>query len=42
MRVHKITPNMVKDKVTFKEYWEEIKEIVKEVEKLLKKRQYFM
>ena len=28
MRVHKITPNMVKDKVTFKEYWEEIKEIV--------------
>lgn len=28
MRVHKITPNMVKDEMTFKEYWEEIKEIV--------------
>lgn len=28
MRVHKITPNMVKNEITFKEYWEEIKEIV--------------
>lgn len=28
MRVHKINPNMVKDEITFKEYWEEIKEIV--------------
>lgn len=28
MRVHKITPNMVKGEITFKEYWKEIQEIV--------------
>ena len=28
MRVHKITPNMVKNEITFKKYWEEIKEII--------------
>lgn len=28
MRIHKITPNMVKNEITFKECWKEIKEII--------------